>query len=33
MWNVIAMDPVWLTEGASHFYHFGSTLSGVEGGR
>lgn len=33
MWNVTAMDPVWLTEVASHFYHFGNTLAGVEGGR
>ena len=33
MWNVPVMDPVWLTEAGSHFYHFGSTLAGVEGRR
>jgi ATP-dependent RNA helicase DDX35 len=33
MWNVTAIDPVWLTEVASHFYHFGNTLAGAKGGR
>jgi hypothetical protein len=33
MWNVTAMDPVWLTEVASHFYHSGNTVAGVESGR